>query len=98
MDWGMFDGNLIETAHQVAGDWIVHVKGQRIHIQITVDAHGNYFYRNSHWFKNRQSKQQPDIRRGFGSLEQALTQAVKDIKAPFLAGNSAGQWMPVNRE
>lgn len=98
MDWGIFDGDLFDAAHKVAGDWIVQVRGQEIRIQVTVDGNGNYFYRNSHWFKNRQSKRPQPLSRGFDSMEQALSNAVKELKTPFLKGNYTGEWVRISHK
>lgn len=98
MDWSIFDGNLFDAAHKVVGDWIVQVRGQQIRIQVTVDGNSNYFYRNSHWFKNRQSKRPQALSRGFDSMEQALAYAVRELRAPFLTGNYSGEWVRTSRK
>ena len=80
MSWDLFDGNEFEEAYQVAGEWIVRVRRQPVTIRITVDRNGEYYYRNSPWPQAGQGKRPPTVRRGFTTIEQALAQAVKDIK------------------
>ncbi|TCL35372.1 hypothetical protein EV210_11230 [Anaerospora hongkongensis] len=79
--WELFDGDGFEEVYLTSGEWDVSTGKHRLKIRIVADRNNKHYYSISANHNERAPMQVS--RRGYQSAEQALEQAVREIKLQY---------------